>query len=585
MKQTLPLYHPFRAWAFPLLLFAIGAFDENLALHLHVPAGTVATFIEIMISLMIFFTARSSLVAENRKFLAIPLCIALGDLAYGYANYLFKLPFPNQMKCLFYIIPYMAAMSFILGALIKMMRKATAIQRHLATLGVIVSLAVFGLISTTIIVPALFYKTPPLSFLLKALTVGFSLLEGPVIGFSIVLLLCAGCGFIQVGLFGVVVMHISDMAIRYQSVNLQAMGMSAFEYGWCLGLTLLLIATRMMQQSQRMTVSPKTSATWLPLSSIRGMTIGFVLVGFFVLWSALSIYYSSIGSALTDASTLLILIFSFAFALIIADFITRHITNVVFLIQNQEEFKKAKCNLFVPREIKIITEHFEKMTKEITTEKDTVLEMTATVTHDLRGPIQAMRSLTSHLLDEAKTECGCKRQLEPYINAMSDALKTMHETADDLLRCRKTVIEGDSIAEAVKKASQWVHRAHRRNQVVMDLPDDIAGPRVQGLSRIITNLLNNAVEASPELEPVFVQVKSMDDGFYQISVKDHGGGIPFEVLRRIERGESVTTKKDGNGLGLPSMVSWAKRQNIKFNFDSVPGEGTEVVLTIPVVSS
>lgn len=127
------------------------------------------------------------------------------------------------------------------------------------------------------------------------------------------------------------------------------------------------------------------------------MTIAFVMAGFLVLWLSLGLYYKTLGSATADAGTLLILTFSFAFSLIVADFVTGRVTRVVFKIQNQEESNKIKADAFVPHEIKVITEHFEKLNTEIAAEKDEVLKLTAGVAHDLRGPLTAMNYLTNAL--------------------------------------------------------------------------------------------------------------------------------------------------------------------------------------------
>ncbi len=58
-----------------------------------------------------------------------------------------------------------------------------------------------------------------------------------------------------------------------------------------------------------------------------------------------------------------------------------------------------------------------------------------------------------------------------------------------------------------------------------------------------------------------------------------GAGIPMDVLKLIEKGKSVTTKKNGNGLGLPCMVSWAKKNKIDYKISS-DTQGTEVSLTL-----
>jgi signal transduction histidine kinase len=64
----------------------------------------------------------------------------------------------------------------------------------------------------------------------------------------------------------------------------------------------------------------------------------------------------------------------------------------------------------------------------------------------------------------------------------------------------------------------------------------------------LANLLENAVEASPQGEPVKVLVGARH-GLAQVRVRDHGPGLPDEVRQRLFS-PHVTTKVGGSGMGL-----------------------------------
>jgi signal transduction histidine kinase len=64
----------------------------------------------------------------------------------------------------------------------------------------------------------------------------------------------------------------------------------------------------------------------------------------------------------------------------------------------------------------------------------------------------------------------------------------------------------------------------------------------------LANLLENAVEASPEGAPVKVIVSTNDDKA-QVRVRDRGPGLPDEVRQRLFS-PHVTTKVGGSGMGL-----------------------------------
>lgn len=69
-----------------------------------------------------------------------------------------------------------------------------------------------------------------------------------------------------------------------------------------------------------------------------------------------------------------------------------------------------------------------------------------------------------------------------------------------------------------------------------------------------------------------------------LRVIDRGAGIPKDVLTRLRKGESVTTKHDGNGIGLSSTIEWAEEFGLRFEITShTEGfkKGTSIELGIP----
>ncbi|MCB0893549.1 MAG: HAMP domain-containing histidine kinase, partial [Propionibacteriaceae bacterium] len=79
------------------------------------------------------------------------------------------------------------------------------------------------------------------------------------------------------------------------------------------------------------------------------------------------------------------------------------------------------------------------------------------------------------------------------------------------------------------------------------------------LSRVIGNLLMNAIQHSPPGGEILIRADERDDGHVRLSVSDEGGGIPEEDLGRVFhpgwRGAQARTPVDdgtssGAGLGL-----------------------------------
>jgi signal transduction histidine kinase len=72
--------------------------------------------------------------------------------------------------------------------------------------------------------------------------------------------------------------------------------------------------------------------------------------------------------------------------------------------------------------------------------------------------------------------------------------------------------------------------------------------RGPGLSQVWTNLIDNAVDASPEKAQIEIATW-IEPGWLAVSITDHGAGIPAEVQPRIFE-PFFTTKPVGSGTGL-----------------------------------
>jgi PAS domain S-box-containing protein len=106
------------------------------------------------------------------------------------------------------------------------------------------------------------------------------------------------------------------------------------------------------------------------------------------------------------------------------------------------------------------------------------------------------------------------------------------------------------------------------------------------LKNILFNLISNAIKFSQEngLIEVIADVK---DQSVDISVKDHGIGIPMEdqkhLFERFFRGHNAVHIQ-GTGLGLNIVAKYAELINAKLDFESVENTGTTFKMTIPYVS-
>jgi CheY-like chemotaxis protein/anti-sigma regulatory factor (Ser/Thr protein kinase) len=101
------------------------------------------------------------------------------------------------------------------------------------------------------------------------------------------------------------------------------------------------------------------------------------------------------------------------------------------------------------------------------------------------------------------------------------------------------------------------------------------------LREVITNLVFNAVDALPKGGVITLRTRP-DTRMVQFEVVDNGIGMSPEVRNRCLE-PFFTTKGDrGTGLGLPMVFGIIKRHEGLLNIQSVPGEGTTLMIRLPV---
>lgn len=99
------------------------------------------------------------------------------------------------------------------------------------------------------------------------------------------------------------------------------------------------------------------------------------------------------------------------------------------------------------------------------------------------------------------------------------------------------------------------------------------------LRQVVTNLVLNAIEATPETGSVAVQVRR-DDGWLELEVEDNGAGVPAEFSEKVFD-PFFTTKPAGTGLGLAISQAIASAHDGVLELRSTPGAGTRAYLRLP----
>jgi two-component system sensor histidine kinase FlrB len=99
------------------------------------------------------------------------------------------------------------------------------------------------------------------------------------------------------------------------------------------------------------------------------------------------------------------------------------------------------------------------------------------------------------------------------------------------------------------------------------------------LRRALLNLVQNAVDAMPQGGTVTLEGQGTATQV-RLCVQDTGGGIPAEHLEKIFE-PLYTTKPGGTGLGLYIVQEIVRAHEGQITVESVVGQGTTFILTLP----
>lgn len=209
------------------------------------------------------------------------------------------------------------------------------------------------------------------------------------------------------------------------------------------------------------------------------------------------------------------------------------------------------------------------------------------VAHDIRSPLAALTVAVSQLKEGASEDSQqlLRRAADRIKEIATDLLDQNRREESDPLVTERNVTSApiDWLVEDVvaEKRLQHSTRAIEINSTVeqQDRGFFVAANQSE-LKRALSNLIDNAVEASPPLGRVLIRVAT-EDPHVLLSVSDVGKGIPTEILPRLGEQGFTHDKPGGSGLGLYHARTFLAQCGGTLAIRSEFGVGTTVEIKLP----
>jgi two-component system sensor histidine kinase AtoS len=211
-------------------------------------------------------------------------------------------------------------------------------------------------------------------------------------------------------------------------------------------------------------------------------------------------------------------------------------------------------------------------------------EFAAGLAHEVRNPLTSVRLDMQRIQEELPD--GSKAQTL-LTRALGEIDRVNRSVTGALRVARSGSVELDTIdvRQPIQAALHTAHpelEAHGAERILAlprDRPVWVKGDGV-ALEQLFLNLLLNAAQAVEPGGTVSVAVSREEDSVV-VAVEDSGRGIPAENLQRIFE-PFFSTRAEGTGLGLAIAQRIAQAHGSGLEFESIPGMGTTVRLTLPV---
>jgi signal transduction histidine kinase len=248
-------------------------------------------------------------------------------------------------------------------------------------------------------------------------------------------------------------------------------------------------------------------------------------------------------------------------------FISRHDSDVLAAVVLTSAIVASGCGVLVSRHVSMLIARHAHVSAALDTERALELnrrDLVAWMSHDLRSPLAGIRAMAEALedgvVDDEATVAGYHRNIRRESDRLAGMvddlfeLSRLHSGALTLTRQRVTL--ADIVAQAVPSMAALA--ATKDVSLTGEVPDVSVDVDVREVTRVMCNLLANAIRHSPEGGEARISGGVHQTTAY-LSVDDECGGIPATDLPHVFdvgfRGTPARTPSEDGGAGLGLAIA------------------------------
>ena len=242
-----------------------------------------------------------------------------------------------------------------------------------------------------------------------------------------------------------------------------------------------------------------------------------------------------------------------------------------------------------PRELKPLGQCFNDMLNRLENAFDLLSQFSSDIAHELRNPIHSLKQITELELSKPDLSPDYEPIFLEYMSELNHLSKLIEQLLFLARSEHKQIVlnkQTAPLSQTVKKLFEFYQALADEKQITLRSEGDALfafDPAL--LQRIISNLLSNALQHTPEAGTITIKIEILKTGQLQIAIHDNGIGIePNHLPKLCDRFYRVDTTRShtgGLGLGLAIAKSIVILHDGELTIQSQLGHGTSVYLRFP----
>jgi len=220
-------------------------------------------------------------------------------------------------------------------------------------------------------------------------------------------------------------------------------------------------------------------------------------------------------------------------------------------------------------------------------------EVAVRMAHEIKNPLtpillsaQRLRNLFLEKLDKKDSA---------IINKTTQTIMDQVASMDSMVSAFANYANTPEIQKTLSSLNSLINKSaslydnHKGIRVDLDLSGDL--PKLQldqdAISRVLINLIKNAIEAKNEKDKLNIKIKSRvskKDGMVRLTIVDDGKGFPEDIIDKVFE-PYITTKEKSGGLGLAIVQNIIEQHDGQIFASNVEPHGARITIEFSIIDA